>query len=234
MSASYIKKSLFAIAFDIDGVLLRGKLTLQSAPRALQLLRRSTNPALSVSDVPFVLLTNGGGVTEAMKAQEISEKVGLSIAPEQVILSHTPMQSLVPKFADRSVLFIGKDECKAAALQYGFRKPLLSADLMQRHPGMWPYSKPSQVKIPHLHEPLAAVMVFHDSQDWGRDLQILSDVLLENGASPGERAQLPLFFSNPDFLWSNDFPEPRYGQGAFKEHLKHIMKVCHLNILVPG
>jgi ribonucleotide monophosphatase NagD (HAD superfamily) len=62
---------------------------------------------LYTRQVPFVLLTNGGGVTEAEKASQISEIVGVRIDPKQVILSHSPMQSLAEKYKEKRVLIVG-------------------------------------------------------------------------------------------------------------------------------
>lgn len=36
----------------------------------------------------------------------------------------------------------------------------------------------------------------------------------------GEDLQPPIYFSNPDLLWANEFPRPRFGQGAFQEAVK--------------
>lgn len=78
--------------------------------------------------VPFVLLTNGGGVTEEEKAKQISEIVGVKacaltffffflnnancvrnkqIDPKAVVLSHSPMQNLADKYRDKRVLIVG-------------------------------------------------------------------------------------------------------------------------------
>ena len=96
---------------------------------------------------------------------------------------------------------------------------------------MWPFSQPnyfskdSKKNLDYLMKPLKAVMVFNDSTDWGRDLQILTDVLLDKDPSKKNKTQLPLYFSNPDILWSTDHPQPRFGQGAFKLLLEKLMKV---------
>lgn len=36
--------------------------------------------------------------------------------------------------------------------------------------------------------------------------------------------QLPVYFSNPDMLWGNDFPQSRFGQGAFQEAMAAVYK----------
>ena len=41
---------------------------------------------------PFVVMSNGGGVSEAERASQLTEQLQVPIAAEQVILGHTPMQ----------------------------------------------------------------------------------------------------------------------------------------------
>ena len=36
--------------------------------------------------------------------------------------------------------------------------------------------------------------------------------------------QLPVYFSNPDLLWSNDYPQTRFGQGAFQESMAAVYR----------
>ena len=80
----------YAIAFDIDGVLLRGKTVIPGAPEALSLLAEHR--------VPYVLMTNGGGSLEKIKADAVSHALGVHISPSQVILSHTPMRRLADTY----------------------------------------------------------------------------------------------------------------------------------------
>ncbi len=66
-----------------------------------------------------------------------------------------------------------------------------------------------------------------------RDLQLTIDVLLGGGVlghhiqPPHAAPVIPLFFSNPDLLWANEHPAPRFGQGAFAAALHALYeKVC--------
>ncbi len=91
--------------------------------------------------------------------------------------------------------------------------------------------------------------MIYDSNDWGTDLQIACDLLRspngclgtafqkfhQNGKRSTQEAHqdhnlyrqqhIPFYFSNPDFLWANEFPLPRFGQGAFKTALKAMWRV---------
>ena len=60
-----------------------------AAREALELLHHPTDKR---PRNPFVFITNGGGVSEAAKARELTEWLHVPVLPEQVILGHTPMQ----------------------------------------------------------------------------------------------------------------------------------------------
>ena len=100
-----------AVCFDIDGVLLRGGAALPGARAALL--------ALHVLRIPFVLMTNGGGMPERVRAEQVATALAAPVPLEwscdadrltasevetvcslvrhdgAVVLSHTPLQSLV-------------------------------------------------------------------------------------------------------------------------------------------
>ncbi|ORX63066.1 HAD-superfamily hydrolase [Hesseltinella vesiculosa] len=218
----------YAFAFDIDGVLIKGKRTIPQANKALRLLN-GDNPRQR--KVPFVLLTNGGGMTEASKAEQISDMVGVKIDPDQVIMSHSPMQALAKKYKERRVLVVGGkgDACTRLAQGYGFEKVVTPNDVHLWNTSLWPYSQPTgepRVNVDFSKEPVEAVMVFHDSYDWGRDLQTTLDAvcsqdgIMTTTKSDFSTQTMPLYFSNNDLVWSTDYPVNRLGQGGFKVALE--------------
>ncbi|KAJ8654429.1 TIGR01456 family HAD hydrolase [Lichtheimia ornata] len=223
----------YAFAFDIDGVLVKGKRTIPQAKKALQMLN-GDNP--SGRRVPFVLLTNGGGVTEAIKAAQVSEMLDLEIQPEQVILSHSPMQALVPQYKDKAVLVVGGQDRAAyeVAKQYGFDNVVIPDDIHCWQPPVWPFrsadrDSANKEDVPDFSKtPISAVMMFHDSRDWGRDIQIMLDVICSQGGVVGTQKtdfaiqDIPVYFSNNDVVWSTEFPVPRLGQGSFKAAIEHV------------
>ncbi|OBZ90468.1 putative CDP-alcohol phosphatidyltransferase class-I family protein C22A12.08c [Choanephora cucurbitarum] len=233
---STVAKPNYAFAFDIDGVLIKGKRRIPEATRALNLLN-GNNP--SNRHIPFVLLTNGGGVTEEEKARQISELVGVKINPKQVILSHSPMQNLASEYNDKRVLIVGGRgrNCYDVAKRYGFKEAVTPHDIMHWNNSAWPYSSPTSDLslltsngIEFSKTPIHAVMVFHDTFDWGRDLQIMLDALCSKDGILGTRKEdyqtqdVPLYWSNNDLIWSTDFPAPRLGQGALKVALDSLYK----------
>ncbi|CEP13796.1 hypothetical protein [Parasitella parasitica] len=238
-SFSTFQKPNYAFAFDIDGVLIKGKHHIPEATRALKLLNGDN---IHNRNIPFVLLTNGGGVTEEEKARQISKLVGIKIDPKQVVLSHSPMQNLATKYHDKRVLIVGGKgrNCYDVAKKYGFKEAVTPHDIMHWNSSVWPYSTPTSdlsiltstaaLNFPKL--PIHAVMVFHDTYDWGRDLQIMLDVLCSQGGIMGTRKpdytiqDVPLYWSNVNLSshLNTDFPAPRLGQGAFKIALDSLYK----------
>jgi ribonucleotide monophosphatase NagD (HAD superfamily) len=108
---------------------------------------------------------------------------------------------------------------------------LSSADLVLIIPRGIPSQKADFSEIA-----FGAVLVFHDSRDWGRDIQISMDIISSHSGRVTEpkdisipkeewiieRQPVQLRFSNPDLIWGNDYPEPRLGQGAFQQALKSV------------
>ncbi|KAG9285352.1 hypothetical protein G9A89_010827 [Geosiphon pyriformis] len=222
----------YGVCFDIDGVLIKGKKVLPETREALSFLS-GENPLQK--KIPFILLTNGGGTTEVRKAVELSKLLEFPISSQQLVLSHSPMRSLVPKYENSMVLIVGGggDSCREVAESYGFKKVVTPLDITTYSPSIWPHRKIDHqtkrtVKHDFLKEPIQAIMMFHDSWNWGRDVQIITDLLRSKDGYIGTLAhgleenlhQMPVYFSNPDFIWSNDFPIPRFGQGAFRKALE--------------
>ncbi|ANB15819.1 hypothetical protein AWJ20_3463 [Sugiyamaella lignohabitans] len=215
-----------AFAFDIDGVLIKGSKTIPQAQEALQLLNNEK--------VPWVLVTNGGGKTERERVQDLSQRLGgIDIPEDQFMQSHTPFKRLVDLYKGK-VLIVGGDgdDCRKVAKLYGFKNPVIGADIIRKHPSIWPFHRYRREEIeqwadPSINvddgEPFDAILVFNDPRDMGTEIQIILDLLLsENGVlgtrrkTHTSRPSIPIHFSNKDLLWSNDYPIARFGQGAFK------------------
>eukprot|EP00744_Colponema_vietnamica_P008834 GILI01012590.1.p1 GENE.GILI01012590.1~~GILI01012590.1.p1 ORF type:complete len:342 (-),score=63.40 GILI01012590.1:52-1077(-) len=209
--------STFAIAFDVDGVLWRGNEVISHTPRVLK--------TLSEKHVPFVLLTNGGGVLEAKKAAQFTEKFGVKIEDDQVCLSHTPMKELAGKYKNQLVLGLGKPDAAQILESYGFTNVVGIDDYLAQYPRLYP-DMPITPK-PHCNRirgPVRAVMVLNDSVYWAREIQLICDLARSNGV-PGNLAQdqmVPIYFSGTDFEYTSEFPVMRYGSGAFRVCVEHL------------
>ena len=111
-------KALPAFVFDVNGVLRLGPNPLKGAKEAIELLQ-SYKP-----HIPFIILSNSGGATEASRAKELSNKLNLSnnfeIRPSQMVLCHSPLKNLVSEYKDKLVLIAGGRRCIEVAKMYGY------------------------------------------------------------------------------------------------------------------
>lgn len=133
-----------AIAFDIDGVLKQGSHVLPEAHRAIQILEGNNKWNRRV---PYIFLTNSGGQPEDARAQRLSKDLDVHVRPEQVVLSHSVMRSLVPSLGDKPILMLGGPEMPPGAARavlegYGFNKVYTVHDLQAYSPAAWPYAAP--------------------------------------------------------------------------------------------
>ncbi|KAM0551180.1 hypothetical protein ACHAPJ_008522 [Fusarium lateritium] len=219
---------------SIDGVLLRESQPIPGATETLQYLQDS--------QIPFILLTNGGGKHEDERVQDLSRKLKVKISAEQFVQSHTPFKGLASKLQDKNILVTGSDAAKIRniAEQYGFERVITPADILKPYPNIWPFNplmssiyEESGRVLPDKKLKIDGIFVYNDPRDWALDIQLIVDLLLsENGilgtysAKNGRDdlpnrgwqsdGQPPLYFSNPDLFWAAGYHLPRFGQGAFQ------------------
>ncbi len=104
-------------AHSIDGVLLRTSTPLPGAAEALAYLHNN--------NIPFILLTNGGGKHESTRVAELSKKFGIPLSEENFVQSHTPFKGLVEgtetteSLKDKTIFVTGGDgdKCRKVAEQ---------------------------------------------------------------------------------------------------------------------
>jgi len=206
------------VAFDIDGVLIRGGDRLPGAAAALGRLRDA--------GVACIYMTNGGGVLEEAKAEEIQEGFGLEVVTEQMLLAHTPMRGLAEVYGDSKVLILGHKDYVNVARNYGFRRAVTVEQVFSEHPTIVPFRKPLGEPPAFPGEPIEAVLVFYDPLDWMVEAQVVCDVMAGNVPSGGPGGEPPrLYASNPDLIFSSAFPAPRLAQGAFVECVQHLFRL---------
>ncbi|EPQ54702.1 HAD hydrolase [Gloeophyllum trabeum ATCC 11539] len=215
-------------AFDIDGVLLRGETVLPAAKRALARLEGANPTGLKI---PYILITNGGGISEEDRCRKLSKQLGFDIKPTQYVQSHTVLKSVVHKYAEKPIMVFGGkfDEVRKVAEGYGFEKVYTTLDVMAWNPNVWPFheltaeERASTKPVDFSRTPISAAFVFHDPRNWALDVQILCDLVQSGGiiGAPylpvSEQNKVDLVFCNPDLLWRAAFDRPRLGQGAFRE-----------------
>lgn len=224
----------FAFAFDIDGVLLRGK---RALPGAVSALTR-----LDAMGVPYALLTNGGGTLEAVKAAAVAKALAYGgVREDRVVVSHTPLRRVVAQQGrrDERVLVLGcRDELNVARA-YGWRKVVSPQQLVVQHPdtydnwGRNPLPLDSKayadaLSDPFRNEPIKAIAVMHDPVDWHLELQIVLDVLrgyidFKAPTTPTPtHSEIPIFTTNDDLEFAGTHAHPRMAQGLFMETLEHL------------
>ncbi|KAL3150736.1 hypothetical protein ABBQ32_000518 [Trebouxia sp. C0010 RCD-2024] len=164
----------------------------------------------------------------------------------QVVLSHTPYRELAKELGDKPVVISGRGADKVAKA-YGFTRAVTTSQLSAAYPTAVPFCHdpgltPEGHPIPAMSDPscgteaapFQAVLVFSDPVDWYRDLQLITDVVMSGGVmgrrDPPPGAQpTPLYFSNPDVIYANEFPAPRFGQGCFAAALSAVYAAVNNN-----
>lgn len=207
------------VAFDIDGVLIRGK---DSLPGARASLKR-----LDDAQIPWICLTNGGGVLEDIKAAEVSKIIDFPVESSQMICCHTPFRGKVHEFGDKRVLILGCRDVMGVARAYGFKHAVCIDDLAHDDPTRYPFlswdHKPLAVSLEE--RPVEAVFVFHDPVHWAQDLQITIDCLRRGTPLGSGRLQaIPFFHANPDLVFAGLNPAPRLASGAFLTVIRHLFE----------
>jgi len=209
----------FAFAFDIDGVLLRSSAPLPGASEALAYLHNN--------NIPFILLTNGGGKHESTRVAELSKKLGVPLTEENFVQSHTPFKQLVEgsetveSLKDKPILVTGGDgdKCRKVAEMYGFTNVVTPNDILVAHPSIWPFSLAVDFTRVQGHRPLPrdvdhtnpaqslkidAIFVFNDPRDWALDSQIILDLLLSKEGVLGTYSEKNGDPSLPNNGWQQD------------------------------
>uniref|UniRef100_A0A914VT37 Haloacid dehalogenase-like hydrolase domain-containing 5 n=1 Tax=Plectus sambesii TaxID=2011161 RepID=A0A914VT37_9BILA len=215
----------FGLLLDIDGVICRGKDLLPGTREGFRLLTDETGQF----KVPTVFVTNASNSLRASKADRLSELLGITITPAQVVMAHSPLK-MFTDLHDKHVLVVGQGPLKDIATMLGFTRVTRLDDLRVIFPHLdcvdfkrrrlEPYT-PIQESFP----PIDAVLLFGEPLHWESALQLIIDVLITNGR-PGSLEfkrgaitypHIPVLACNMDLLWMAEkpLPLPRFGHGTF-------------------
>ncbi|XP_053723887.1 haloacid dehalogenase-like hydrolase domain-containing 5 [Synchiropus splendidus] len=206
------------LLLDVDGVLVRGGSVIPAARRAFRKLVDRNNKL----QFPVVFVTNAGSCRAQEKAAQLSHLLDVQVAPEQVVLSHSPLQ-MMSRFHDNRVLVSGQGPVVAIAHSLGFKNVVTIEDLKEQYPLLdmvehkrFKPSSLAQQKFPRID----AIILFGEPIRWETNLQLLIDVLLTNGCpdlpyEPQPPQQLPVLACNMDLVWMAEAPSPRFGHGIF-------------------
>ncbi|XP_024230909.1 haloacid dehalogenase-like hydrolase domain-containing 5 [Oncorhynchus tshawytscha] len=218
----------FGLLFDIDGVLVRGKMPIPAAKKAFQKLVNSQGQFV----VPVVFVTNAGNCMRQMKADQLSHILGVPITMDQVMMSHSPLR-MFKKYHDKCVLVSGQGPVLDIAKNLGFQNVVSVDMLRESFPLLDMVDHNRRPKVPS--SPIAnlptveAVILFGEPIRWETNLQLIIDILLTNGNLSGAHQsqklpQLPLLACNMDLMWMAEAQSPRFGHGTFLVCLENIYK----------
>lgn len=207
------------VVLDIDGVVYRSHQKIEGSDTAIKLLQKLK--------IPFIFMTNGGGVTEEVKAKILSEYLNCEISADQIVLAHSPIRFLAPLYANSTVLVAGPPECENVARAYGFKNPISIQRFQCEHPELVPYKDwRGLVKAePHVNSfpPISAILGLTDLTDPMSDIQVIVDVLLspfgQIGTAVSAEQTIPYYHCGDDLLWATEAVLPRLGNGAIREML---------------
>ncbi|CAM5079876.1 unnamed protein product [Natator depressus] len=218
----------FGFLFDIDGVLVRGRYVIPAAQKAFRKLIDSNGQLR----VPVVFVTNAGNCLQHVKAQELSDALGLEVSPEQVILSHSPLR-LFHQFHEKCMLVSGQGPVEENARNMGFRNVVTIQDVRKAFPLLDMVDQSRRPKeLPPLttdFPTIEGIILFGEPVRWETSLQLIIDVLLSNGNPGAELAavpypHIPVLACNMDLLWMAEAKMPRFGHGTFLVCLENIYK----------
>nr|KJB60624.1 hypothetical protein B456_009G315700 [Gossypium raimondii] len=155
----------------------------------------------------------------------------------QVVQGHSSFRNLLKKFENELIIATGKGDPALVMSEYGFKKVLSLEEFASYFESIDPVSQykrwttmpqsdrkePAVPRYNVLSERIKAAFVVSDPVDWGRDIQVLCDVL-RSGGLPGRanNNQPPLYFAADDLEYQAAFPSKRLGMGAFRIALESV------------
>ncbi|KAI1433570.1 HAD-superfamily subfamily IIA hydrolase [Xylaria sp. CBS 124048] len=203
----------FAFAFDIDGVLLHVAKPIPGATETLKYLQHH--------NIPFILLTNGGGKHEHDRVQDLSERLGVPLSTDNFVQSHTPFRELVDTawgehpdgLGEKNILVTGSnpEKSRLIAETYGFKSVITPADILAAHPTVFPFETmlkshyaATARPLPSPNPKVDAIFVYNDPRDWALDTQIILDLLLSEGGVLGTYSPKNGRAEHENYGWQTD------------------------------
>ena len=231
-----------AVVFDVEGVLKKGNIPLRGSSDSLL--------TLSSAGIPFVLLSNSGNTSVSQKLLEINSVLKLprenQLAPEQLILSHSPLANLKDKFLGKMVLVAGDENVHEIIRSYGITNYLTVHEYSRLYPFLVPnISKNNSVQettliretvqkrigmLPYNVPRIDIVLVMGQFNMIEEALQIVSDILISPDGKPGklrkenEKQVAKMIVTDEDLVFQHIFNTPRFSSGIFTIGLKALFK----------
>ncbi|XP_034032812.1 haloacid dehalogenase-like hydrolase domain-containing 5 [Thalassophryne amazonica] len=218
----------FGLLFDIDGVLVRGKMAI---PGAKQCFRNLVDKNGKYK-VPVLFVTNAGNCMRQTKAEHLSHLLEVEVSADQVMLSHSPLR-MFTHFHKKCVLVSGQGPVLEVAHNLGFQDVVTIEMLRDAYPllDVVDHNRRPKNSIPPTKglRPIEAVILFGEPIRWETNLQLIVDVLLTNGNPHNfwickQHPHIPVLACNMDLLWMAETKNPRFGHGMFLVCLESLYK----------
>jgi len=158
--------------FDIDGVIVRGKNVLPTAPEAFHLLidKNSGNWR-----VPSIFVTNAGNTLRQEKADKLSSWLNVPVTEDQVVMAHSPLK-MFKEFHDKHVLVVGQGPVEQIARSLGFSQVTTMDQLRYVFPALDSVDHKRRRAAPcsfnEYFPKIEAVVLFGEPIRWETSLQV--------------------------------------------------------------
>jgi HAD superfamily hydrolase (TIGR01456 family) len=202
----------------------------------------------------LAIITNGGGETETVRAKKISSVLNIyepeyEIAPDEVILCHTPMKPIIHQYTNSKILITGTGDIKSVMREYSFNNFITSEEYALIYPNLFPHffvdelmqrndrrkvikEVEERLKCSLDREPeIKAIFMLTDVIRWELNMQLFSDMLISTNGVPGEirHPSLEQFvnfhLACADLIYKDTFPIPRFAAGSFFYSLQHLFQL---------
>ncbi|EGC43133.1 CDP-alcohol phosphatidyltransferase [Histoplasma capsulatum var. duboisii H88] len=200
------------VAFDINGVLLHDDKITPESRRVRELLNGDNELGIKI---PYMLLTNGSGKTEALPSPPYSPS------------NPTRPFKLVPNRVSRPALPQRRTDSKTSSSQDTLAwGPSISPPWRNFTEKDHKQARPQDFDNVTFH----SILVFADSCDYATDFQITMELLLsENGrlrtkANNSLAKQMPIHFLQGNIIFQTDHKLLRMTQGPFRIALETMYK----------
>ena len=229
------KIKLPAIISDVDGVIVLDAHPTENAQESIKFLLQPLSKLDKTlfedinEHIPFICMTNAGGLLEQKKADSLNNLLELhdekeKLTAEHIILNYTPLRSISSQFKDKIILLAGIGDIRVVAESLGIDKYLTVEEYCTLFPYLVPNSKRSkenQILLrPIIKERLGindesifddpiqifAIIILNDVHKWDECTQIMCDLCSsENGIIADKINSLADDFEHiPIYACSND------------------------------
>ncbi|KAL0322413.1 UNVERIFIED_CONTAM: hypothetical protein Scaly_2537700 [Sesamum calycinum] len=158
---------------------------------------------------------------------------------------HSPFRTLLKRYENEFIVATGKGEPAVVMSEYGFKRVISLEEYASQFKNIDPVAQykrwttnqelncsRNSEKIVSSHidcsQKVKAAFVVSDPVDWGRDIQVLCDILTSGGVLGEENGQQPpLYFAADDLQYQAAFPSERLGMGAFRIALESVFNRIH-------